>query len=405
MKHMTVDRDPDSGTGEIMAPRDQGAMASGTHGQRLRNATRRAIAIARDKPFLSMALVVSVLAAIYWLLIATPRYVSESHVIVQNTDLGASVPTDLASALISGTGGNTDDQLLMRDYLLSRGMMQRLDAEVDLAGHWSQWWIDPLSRLWSPGNDEDLYQYYLDRISVEYDEYDGVIVINAEAFDAEMAQRITQVMVKDGGEFMNTLAQDLALQQVSFLEDQVQRLGGRAIATRQAVTRYQNRNGMVSPEQSAQALSAIINQLEAQRSELKIQLASMGAYLVEDHPSLVELRQQINAIDRQIIQERQRLAGNGRGERLNSQVEEFQTLQLQAEFAQNLYQNALTALEQGRIEGGRTIKAMSIIQPPTLPGTATAPSRLYNTFLVALVAFLLAGLAHLIVAVIRDHKD
>lgn len=360
---------------------------------------------ARRNPLMAVVIAVIVVSAIYWLLIATPRYVSESHVIVQQTDLSAGVPSDLASALMDAGAGDAGDQLLLRDYLLSKGMMQQLNADLDLRAHWSQGWVDPITRLWFGHTDEDLHEYYLDRISVEYDEYDGVIVITAEAFDPETAQAITSAMVADGGEFMNELAQNLALEQVAFLETQVQRLGDRAMATRQAVTRYQNRNGLVSPEQSAQAVSAMINRLEARRSELQIQLASMGAYLVADHPSLVEIRQQIAAIDRQMTQERTRLAGNTRGNRLNSQVEEFQQLQLQAEFAQNLYRNALTALEQGRIEGGRTIKAMSVIQPPTLPGEPIRPDRLYNTILVALVALLIFGLLKLIIAVVRDHRD
>lgn len=356
---------------------------------------------AKLTPILSATVVLSVLAAIYWLFIATPRYVSQAHVIVQNTDLSSSGPTDLASALIDGAG-DSGDQLLLRDYLLSVGMMQRLEDELHLRDHWSQGWVDPITRLWFGYTDEDLYDYYLERVSVEYDEYDGVLVITAEAFDAPTAQAITSAMVRDGGEFMNRMAQDLALEQVQFLETQVERLGNRAMAERQAVTSYQNRNGLVSPEQSAEALTTIIAQLERQRSELRIELSSMGAYLVSDHPSLVEIRQQIAAIESQIAQERRRLSG---GEQINTKIEQFQQLQLKAEFAQNLYQNALTALEQGRIEGGRTIKAMSIIQPPTLPDEATRPSRLYNTALFILVAALLAGLLHLVIAVVRDHKD
>ena len=375
------------------------------HRQRMADFWRQAPMTARKHPLLATALLVVLLSAIYWLFIATPRYVSEAHVIVQKTDMSSGVPTDLASALIDGGAGDTGDQLLLRDYLLSVGMMQKLDREIGLREHWSQGWVDPITRLWFGRTDENLHEYYLDRISVEYDEYDGVIVITAEAFDPEFAHEITQRMVADGGKFMNQLAQNLALEQVAFLESQVQRLSDRAMETRQEVTRYQNRNGLVSPEQSAQAVSAIISRLEARRSELQIQLASMGAYLVDDHPSLIEIRQQIAAVDRQISQERSKLAGNSRGNRLNSQVEEFQRLQLQAEFAQNLYRNALTALEKGRIEGGRTIKAMSVIQPPTLPDSAIRPHRLYNTVLVALVMALVLGLLNLIIAVVRDHRD
>ncbi|MCA8917368.1 MAG: chain-length determining protein, partial [Planctomycetes bacterium] len=73
------------------------------------------------KRLLQLAVLVIVLAVIYWALIASDRYVSEAHVVVDRTDLGSSQTMDFG-ALITGTRGNYD-LLLLRDHLLSIDML------------------------------------------------------------------------------------------------------------------------------------------------------------------------------------------------------------------------------------------------------------------------------------------
>ena len=43
----------------------------------------------RKHPLLAIALVTTLLAALYWLFIASDRYVSEARVVIQRTDLPA----------------------------------------------------------------------------------------------------------------------------------------------------------------------------------------------------------------------------------------------------------------------------------------------------------------------------
>jgi capsular polysaccharide transport system permease protein len=70
-----------------------------------------------------------------------------------------------------------------------------------------------------------------------------------------------------------------------------------------------------------------------------------------------------------------------------------------------MYKTSLTALESGRVEATRTVKQVSVIQTPTKPEYALEPRRIYNTVLLMLVVLLLAGVANLLVAIVRDHKD
>lgn len=358
----------------------------------------------RQRPFIAAAFVLSLLAAFYWYVVASDRYLSEAHVVVQQTDLAMAPTTDLVSLLTGDSSGDRADQLMMREYLMSRDVVKKLNAELDLQGHYSSWSIDPLSRLNFANSDGDLYRYFLSRVTVEYDEYPGVLVVSAQAYTPEMAQRITQRMIEEGEAFMNSTAHNLASNQVEFLQERVDALETRARDARAAVLSYQNRERLASPEAQAETITALIAQLESRRSQLQVQIASQSAFLVDDHPVLVELRRQLAAVDRQIAEQNDRLAGP-RGGALNRKAEEFERLQAEAKFANDLYLSAIGALEQGQVESTRTIKSLSVIQSPNLPQEAELPERTRKTLVFVIFAFLIAGVLQLLVMIIRDHRD
>ena len=221
------------------------------------------------KPFrgkgytLWLALVLSVLAVIYWGLVASDRYVSEAHVIIQQTDAAMDQPMGLPGLLGMSGGPNRADQLLLRDHLLSVDMLQKLDAELGLKEHYSDRRRDPISRMWSSDMSQEwFHRYYLSRVSVEFDEYAGVLVIRAEAFSPEKARAITNLLMEEGGRYMNLVARQLAQEQVSFLEKQVGQISERVMQARQAVLAYQNERNLVSPQGTAENVFGIINQLE-----------------------------------------------------------------------------------------------------------------------------------------------
>lgn len=364
----------------------------------------RFLAWAKGQPLIAAALIFSVASAFYWLFIASDRYQSEARVIVQQTDSGVASTPDLAAILAGNHSVNRADQLITRDYLLSRDVVAKLDKELDLTGHYGGWSIDPFSHLAFANSREDLFRYYQTRVSVDYDEYVGVLVVRAQAFDPVTAQKITAALIAEGERFMNAKEHSLAAEQVAFLEQQVEQLNERAITARQAVIAFQNRERLASPEAQAESIGQVIGQLEAKRAELEVQLASQRSFLVDNHPVIVELQRQIAAIDRQIAEQNARLA-SPRGGKLNSKVEQLERLQAQAKFAEDLYRAAIVGLEKGQVESTRNIKKLSIIQQPNLPQEAELPDRLRKTLVFALLAFLLAGVLQLLVMIVRDHRD
>lgn len=357
------------------------------------------------RPIIGAALVASLLAAIYWLAVASDRYVSEAHVIVQRTDLAGGQTADFSSLLAGMGSGNHADQLLLRDHLMSVDMLKKLDASLNLRAHYADESRDPLSRMWlQDASIEWFHRHYLSRVSIEIDDYAGVLVISAQGYDPKTARAITSMLLQEGEHFMNQLAHNLVDSQVKFLETQVGQMHARAMQARRAVLDFQDRNGLVSPMATTESIATIVARLEAQRAELQTQRAALQAYLVPDHPNVILLNQQIAAVEKQTAREQAKLASPA-GKTLNRTVEEFQRLELEATFTQDMYKTALSALERGRVEAMRTIKKVSVLQAPTTPEYAMQPRRAYNTLVFVLMTLLLAGVAHLLTAIVKDHTD
>lgn len=346
-----------------------------------------------------------VLSLLYWGVVASDRYISEAHAIIQSTDLSSGQSFDLGSLLSGANNSGSADQLLLRDYLLSVDMLNALDAQLDLRGHYSDRRRDLLSRLWfKDASLEKFHDYYLSRVSIEYDSYAGVLVIQAQAFDPATAQAITRLLVDSGEVFMNQLAHRLAQEQVDFLARQVEIIGADTRKARQQLLDFQNQHNLVSPQSATENLAGIVNRLEAQLSDLNTQRAAMLGYLMPGSPKVTELNLQIKAVEQQIGREQARLT-SPQGKTLNRTLEEYQRLEMTTQFSQDLYKTALIALEKGRFEAARTLKKMSILQLPTRPEYPLEPRRVYNSIVSLLVIGLAAGIAQLLAAIIRDHKD
>lgn len=354
-----------------------------------------------------VTLIAAVLVSIYWLFLASDRYVSEANVIIRKTD-AVSLPSFDLSALApgAGVGGvNRADQLLLRDYLLSVDMLKKLDAKLDLRAHFSDSHRDIVSRLWFHDSSmEWFYRYYLSRVSVEYDDFAGVLRIVVQAYDAKTSHAIAEMLVKEGEHYMNQLGHEMAEAQVGFLSNQVNQAQARFQEASQNLLSFQNKQGLLSPQATAESINTIVATLEGQRATLQTQLASLPKNLDRDQPTLVMLRQSLAAVDRQIDQEKAKLATPS-GNTLNASVEEFQRLQMQMNFTQDLYKSALVALEKGRNDATRLLEKVSVLQSPTMPEYPLEPRRLYNTITTLLLAFMIAGILKLLESIVLDHVD
>ncbi len=308
------------------------------------------------------------------------------------------------TSILSGARSSTDLKLLAA-YLKSVDMLRNLDEMLDLRAHFSNKKIDLLSRLdYIDVPIEHFHEYYLKRIHINIDEYAGILIIEAEAFNPETAHSIATILMQGGEQHMNLMGQRLATEQVKFIENQVKVLDDRLTKARNALLAYQNQHGLVSPSSTVQSLSTVVAQLESDLAQLNTREIVLSDFQSSTSPEMISIKSEIDALKKQIDIEKSRLA-TASGDSLNKISAEYETLQLKARFALELYSNALSALESTRVEAIRKLKQISVLQNPTYPEYSMKPQRIYNTTVFAIMAVIATIIVQLLIAIIKDHGD
>lgn len=355
----------------------------------------------KRNPHWALALISIVVVSFYWLAWAEDRYVSRATVVLESPQIAQ--PELSFSSLLTGSK-NDSDLLLLREYLLSVDMLKQVQDELDFRTHYSENG-DVFASLWNAEAPiEALHEYYLKRVSVEMDEYAGVLEVRAEAYTPEFANELVALLLKAGEQHMNEMGQRLATEQVEFLESQLERLDDRLEEARSGLLAYQNEHGLVSPTATVESLNQVVATLEGELARLRAQKNALRSFSSASSAEVVRVESEIAALREQIDSERSRLA-QATGDSLNRTASEYKTLELKAEFAQQTYSNALAALESTRIEAARKLKQVSVLQSPLFPEYPTSPKRLYNATVFAIVAIFLAFIASMLMLIIRDHRD
>lgn len=354
-------------------------------------------------PYWSVCVVATLVAAFYWGLWASDRYVSEANVVLESPQISA--PTLDFQSLLTGGAKNNGDMLLLRDYLLSVDMLRKIDSALGFRQHYSAPGIDFFSALFREDVPiEDLHDYYLKRVSIELDDYAQVLRLKVQAFTPEMAQSITNMLLAEGESYMNLMGQRLAAEQVKFLEKQVKQLQVKFDRAQNDLIDYQNANGLISATATVENISTVIAGLETELASLSAKRTALLSYQSSRSAEVRRVETEINAVKQQIHIERARTAQQSGGA-LNTLSSQYQTLELQVQFALESYSGALGALQNTRIEASRKLKQVSILQSPTLPEYPVEPRRLYNIVVFAIMAMFIALIIHMLVLIIKDHRD
>ncbi|WP_030071897.1 chain-length determining protein [Halomonas alkaliantarctica] len=356
----------------------------------------------KKSPQWAVAFIAIALVSFYWFVWAEERYVSRATVVLESPQVAA---PDLSFASLLGSGaGNTADLLLLREHLLSVDMLRVLDEQLGIRQHYNEHG-DIFAKLRDPNVPiEDLHKYYLRRVNVELDEYAGVLNIYVQGYTPEFAHDMAALLLEAGEDHMNAMGHRLAEEQVRFLEQQMVRLEERFRDTRSELLDFQNEYGLVSPTSTVESINQVVATLEGDLARLQAQRNALASFQSSQSSELRQVERSIEALRDQIVEQRDRLA-QAAGNSLNRISAEYETLELQAQFAQETYSSALAALENTRLEAARQLKQVSVLQSPLFPEYPTEPNRLYNSSVFAIITIFLAFILSMIIMIVKDHRD
>ena len=357
----------------------------------------------KNNPVFLLAILAMIVAIIYWGFLVKERYVSKANIVLQTPDIA---PPELSfSSMMAGASAtNTADLLYLREYLLSVDVLKSLDKKLDLRGHYASNEIDMFNRLDATAPIEFFHDYYLSKISVVLDSYSNVLIVSTSAYTANMAHSITSNLLKLGEQHMNKMGQRLANEQLTFIEKQVDELALKLEAAQQELLKYQDEQGLISPTQTTESLFTITAQLNAELIKLKAEKSALSSVMSANSPEVKRITNNIKALESQIKLEQSKMTGQGKTT-LNKASADYNALLLKAQFAQEIYSNALATLEATRVEAARKLKQVSILQSPSQPEYPVEPDRVYNITISIILILLLSVILGLMLAVIRDHKD
>ncbi|MDR0408540.1 MAG: capsule biosynthesis protein [Campylobacteraceae bacterium] len=354
------------------------------------------------KNFVIIVAVPFVLSVFYYLFFAADRYVSESIISVKQASDSPSSASGLA-AIVGINTNSKEDTLYLREYIHSLDMLKLLEQKIDIRRMYSKEWLDFIYRFYNFMSQESFLEYYQDRVKLVYDDISGLLKINVEAFEADEAQNMASEILKQSEIFVNKLSHEMAKGQLEFARTELQKAENRLSAAKNALLAFQNTYGIFNPMEQAQLLANLTFEFEAELAKKETELAALLSYMQDNAPQILTLKGEIAALKKQIGKESGRVAANSNNS-TNLLASKYQTLTVEAEFAQELYKIALGAVEQARIESTKQIKYLSIIQQPSKPQSAKYPRKIYNLLTLLALLFLLYGITKLIKATIEDHK-
>ncbi|WP_039030508.1 sugar transporter [Leclercia adecarboxylata] len=342
------------------------------------------------------------IATVYFIFIASDRYVSRAELTVKQADQIKMLP-DALSMLGLG-GSNHQDVLLIQDYLKSSDLLDKLDKELGLKAHYQSQDVDFFSRLPKNVSKEKFLKYYREHLTLRLDDGAGVLTIELQAFDPVYGQRVVGLMLKESESFINKLGHQVALEQLAFVEKEVDRAYQRVQSEKAKVLDFQNNHHLISPESTSSARLGVVSQIEAQLAQQQAQLKQLQSYMKVTAPAVISVQARVDALTQQLAQEQSRLTGADK-DAMNEVTARYMDVQTQATLAADLYKTGLISLEQARIEAYRKLKHLLVISQPTLAEDAEYPRRLYNLATIGVLLCLLYGLIVMGLATLREHQD
>jgi capsular polysaccharide transport system permease protein len=343
------------------------------------------------------------LAAGYYGVLASEQFESYSLFTVQSSEFRPTMGVDGLLATLGSGSAASHDALAVRDYVLSRDMLARLDKEHGFIAHYKDRKQDWLSRLSADATFEEAYEYFDRKVSADYDQVSGSVTIRVRAFDPAKAKLLTQSILTYSEEMVNKLSERERKDRTSYAEAEVKKAEERLSKARKEIVSLQQKHEDFNPLQTATATMSIRTELEAELAKARAELMQLKSYMKEDAPQVLSANERVKSLSAQVSGESRRLVDPNKPNGLNTSLADFEVAMVEKEFAQKSYESAMATLEMARSDADRQHRYVAVIASPSKPDDSTYPHRLRSVLAAFVISFLFWGIASMIGAAVREH--
>lgn len=353
--------------------------------------------------FFVLVLLPTLIAAVYYLLIASDQYVSEAKFIVRSSDkqqmggLGALLQT-------TGLGAAPEETFSVLDYIMSRDALKNLQEDVDYESMMSADQIDFLSRFpnfFNGDTFEGMYDHYLKYVVALHNASSGISELTVKGFTPEDSEKIARSLLLRSEELINRMNARARNDALSLAHEEVKRSEQRILDNQLKMKAFRLREGIVNPEIASEQALELIGELSGERAKISTELRLVER-VAKDSARITFLREQLDAITGQLDAERKALVSTDGS--LVGTYAEYETMALEAEFSSKALLTAEANLANARVEASRQQLYLETIVEPNRADYARYPKRYMNILTVLMTCFLGYAIIWLLYINAREHK-
>ena len=375
-------------------------------GSRYRSNVEGVLSVIRRHRWLMLFVVLpTALSILYYGLIASDQYVSQSRFIVKAPGQKNSQISTLASLIqTTGLSAGQEQTNEVMDYIRSRSALSDLQRQDNVKALFQTPVADRLARypaLWHEDRFENLYKYYTGRIETHLDHETGLAVLEVRAFTPQDAHRLNVGLLDLSEALVNRLNDRSRNKAIAEAEGRVRDAQARVRTARIALTQFRNSKDLIDPAKQAMGIFEVITNLTGQKAAMHAQLDMMQR-ATPGNPAIGSLRGRIAALQQEIDAQTQRVVG--RDTAIASELGSYENLLLEQEFASQMLTMANASLEQARTEAAKQQFYLERVVEPNEPDLGLYPERLKSVLIIFGAAICLYFIGWMLIVGILEHS-
>lgn len=352
--------------------------------------------------FVAIVLLPMLVVGIYYGLIASDQYATETRFSLRNGEPGIS---DMLGGLTGGGGSQqSQDSQIIIDYARSRTIVESLETELDLRQIFARDDADYLSRFKKNKPIEDLVRYWRKRVDASYEKTSGIITLEVRAFTPEDSFMLAGKILERCEKLVNDLSQRSRRDALKQAEFELHRAEGQLKGATADMREAQNSQGVLDATVEAEALNKIVTLLRLELVKAQQQIAGQGDGVSADAPQVRVLNARVQTLQEQINKYATQIADkNLGGESMADRKRALDLQQTELAVAMQRYIMASVAFENARLDLETQKAYLAPFIKPMLSTKPTYPKRWWDWFLISGPALLAWALVSASAFLIRDH--
>ena len=388
------------------SPTDGLRLFEGVEPWRLRGLTllERLRAAALGYPgFTVIVAIPTILAAIYYFLLAAPIYASYAQFEVKSQNQNP-VLSGIGGFLQStGVASTPNDAYTVDAFLVSRDALRALQRNPGIGAMYARPEADFLARFpvfFLPANFEWLWWHFTEWTEVDFDSDTNITTLSVYAFRPEDARAIADRLLVLGEQEVNRLNDRMRNDTLAGSRREVAELQARAQAIQEKITAFRNRELYLDPTETSTQSVTLLSTLESQLVSTRASLGQLE-HSAPASPQIPSLRAQERALEDQVTAELKKEAGGS--DTLAPRLAQYQQLLFEQQNVQTMLTAALTSLESAEATVQQQQLYVARVEEANLPDYPWYPYRIFDTFVVLVTLLLIYGIGRIVVAAVREH--